>query len=184
MVAVRDGAYSKFDKTKAVEDFTPIQGLRAFLSKFVDESACQLRRRSQSEDDNPPSPIPTLEGMDSFLGPGLRPLSPAQRPQDASAAAAAAVAAAAGGLRFHHPMTPPSNPHTPASPHPSVLSQVPDRSMKWSMQLCLTIPPAAPPIAPSGMSSVLVIKNKMLFFLQLTRTVPGEPSHIAVPVVN
>ncbi|KAH8042743.1 hypothetical protein HPB51_025647 [Rhipicephalus microplus] len=62
-VAVRDGAYSKFDKTKAVEDFTPIQGLRAFLSKFVDESACQLRRRSQSEDDNPPSPIPTLEGL-------------------------------------------------------------------------------------------------------------------------
>lgn len=27
-VTVRDGAYSKFDKTKAVEDFTPIQGLR------------------------------------------------------------------------------------------------------------------------------------------------------------
>ncbi|KAL1425420.1 hypothetical protein MTO96_019215 [Rhipicephalus appendiculatus] len=122
-VAVRDGAYSKFDKTKAVEDFTPIQGLRAFLSKFVDESACQLRRRSQSEDDNPPSPIPTLEGMDSFLGPGLRPNSPAQRGQDSSSAAAAAVAAATGGLRFHHPMTPPSNPHTPASPHPSVLSQ-------------------------------------------------------------
>lgn len=122
-VTVRDGAYSKFDKTKAVEEFTPIQGLRAFLSKFVDESACQLRRRSQSEDDNPPSPIPTLEGMDSFLGPGLRPNSPAQRGQDSASAAAAAVAAATGGLRFHHPMTPPSNPHTPASPHPSVLSQ-------------------------------------------------------------
>lgn len=126
LVAVRDGAYSKFDKTKAVEDFTPIQGLRAFLSKFVDESACQLRRRSQSEDDNPPSPIPTLDSMDSFLGSAsaLKPSSPAQRggscaaggPQDPSGASA-------GGLRFHHPMTPPSNPHTPASPHPSVLSQ-------------------------------------------------------------
>lgn len=63
------------------------------------------------------------------------------------------------------------------------LELVPDRSMKWSMQLCLTIPPAAPPIAPSGMSSIVMIKNKMLFFLQLTRMVPGEPSHIAVPVV-
>ncbi|XP_064456763.1 mediator of RNA polymerase II transcription subunit 14-like isoform X2 [Ornithodoros turicata] len=116
LIAVRDGAYSKFDKTKAVEDFTPIQGLRAFLSKFVDESACQLRRRSQSEDDNPPSPIPTLDSMESFLSSGsaLKPSSPAQRPQDP---------AGAGGLRFHHPMTPPSNPHTPASPHPSVLSQ-------------------------------------------------------------
>lgn len=63
------------------------------------------------------------------------------------------------------------------------LELAPDRNMKWSMQLCLTIPPAAPPIAPSGMSSIVMIKNKMLFFLQLSRLVPGEPSHIAVPVV-
>ncbi|KAH7962152.1 hypothetical protein HPB52_014654 [Rhipicephalus sanguineus] len=35
-VAVRDGAYSKFDKTKAVEDFTPIQGLRVSVAGFLE----------------------------------------------------------------------------------------------------------------------------------------------------
>lgn len=28
------------------------------------------------------------------------------------------------GLRFHTPLTPPSNPHTPASPHTANISQV------------------------------------------------------------
>lgn len=88
---------------------------QAFLSKYVDESAV-FRRRSQSEDDNPPSPVPLdpVEGA-GFLsghhrGPG--PQSPAQQRE--------------GGLRFHPPLTPPSgsNPHTPASPHTTNISQV------------------------------------------------------------
>jgi mediator of RNA polymerase II transcription subunit 14 len=89
--------------------------LQAFLSKYVDETAV-FRRRSQSEDDNPPSPI-TMDsdgggGPMSFLGTHHRgPQSPAQQRE--------------AGLRFHPPLTPPSgsNPHTPASPHPT-MSQV------------------------------------------------------------
>jgi len=92
--------------------------LQAFLSKYVDETAV-FRRRSQSEDDNPPSPI-TMDsdggGPMSFLGTHHRgPQSPAQQRE--------------GGLRFHPPLTPPSgsNPHTPASPHPT-MSQVSSES--------------------------------------------------------
>lgn len=84
------------------------------MSKYVDESAV-YRRRSQSEDDNPPSPV----AMDSegsgnvgFLGHHRGgPQSPAQQRDN---------------LRFHPPLTPPSgsNPHTPASPHTANISQV------------------------------------------------------------
>lgn len=98
LVSIRDGAYSRFDRSNVIEEFTPTQGLKGFLSKYVDESAV-IRRQSQSEDDNPPSPI-TME--DTHSG------SPAFfSPRDA-------------GLRFSQPITPPScsNPHTPASPHP------------------------------------------------------------------
>lgn len=101
LVSIRDGAYSRFDRIQVVMDFTPTQGLKGFLSKFVDENAV-YRRRSQSEDDNPPSPQMMMEeGPQSsfFRGP--------QSPRDS-------------GLRFAAPATPPtsSNPHTPASPHP------------------------------------------------------------------
>ncbi|XP_055926040.1 mediator of RNA polymerase II transcription subunit 14-like isoform X1 [Argiope bruennichi] len=120
LVAVRDGAYSVFDKQKAVEELSTINSIKAFLSKFVDETATQARRRSQTEEDsNPLSPVPTLDSLDSgFLSVSsqVKPGSPAQscRGQDSGS-----------GLRFHLPMTPPSgsNPHTPASPHTSVLSQ-------------------------------------------------------------
>jgi mediator of RNA polymerase II transcription subunit 14 len=111
-VSIRDGAYSRFDRSNVVEEFTPTQGLKGFLSKYVDESAV-YRRRSQSEDDNPPSPIvmddppsgPNSVGSSFLSSSNIR--AP-QSPRDA-------------GLRFApHPLTPPSgsNPHTPASPHP------------------------------------------------------------------
>ncbi|KAJ6633734.1 Mediator of RNA polymerase II transcription subunit 14 [Pseudolycoriella hygida] len=112
LISIRDGAYSRFDRSNVVDEFYPTQGLKGFLSKYVDESAV-YRRRSQSEDDNPPSPIAMEEtqggpasvgGSSPFLGGSLR--AP-QSPRD-------------GGLRFAPPITPPtsSNPHTPASPHP------------------------------------------------------------------
>ena len=92
-----------------------VLSLQAFLSKYVDENAV-YRRRSQSEDDNPPSPV-TMDsdgagGNVSFLGHHRSgPQSPAQQRE---------------GLRFHPPLTPPSgsNPHTPASPHTANISQV------------------------------------------------------------
>lgn len=111
LVSIRDGAHSRFAKRSVVEEFTPTQGLKGFLSKYVDQSAV-YRRRSQSEDDNPPSPIAMEDqpggpgsvggGSSPFLSGGLR--GAPQSPRDG------------GGLRF---ATPPSssNPHTPASPH-------------------------------------------------------------------
>ena len=99
LISIRDGAYSRFDRINVVLEFTPTQGLKGFLSKYVDENAV-YRRRSQSEDDNPPSPIQMDDGPQLFRGP--------QSPRDS-------------GLRFAAPATPPtqsSNPHTPASPHP------------------------------------------------------------------
>lgn len=111
LCSIRDGACSRFDRSHVVEEFTPTQGLKGFLSKYVDESAV-YRRRSQSEDDNPPSPI-TMEDPhggpasvgSGFLGGGS--IRGPQSPRDP-------------GLRFAAPLTPPSgsNPHTPASPHP------------------------------------------------------------------
>ncbi|XP_023302544.2 mediator of RNA polymerase II transcription subunit 14 [Lucilia cuprina] len=117
LVSIRDGAYSRFDRN-LIEDFTPIQGLKGFLSKYVDENAV-YRGRSQSDDDNPPSPLgmeDNFGGPGSVTGSGTGGSSPflsagmrgPQSPRDS-------------GLRFPAPHTPPlsSNPHTPASPHPS-----------------------------------------------------------------
>ncbi|KAJ8973061.1 hypothetical protein NQ317_018789 [Molorchus minor] len=108
LVSLRDGAYSRFDRSNVVNVFSPTQGLKAFLSKYVDETAV-FRRRSQSEDDNPPSPM-EVEGS-GFLGHHRGPQSPAGQREP--------------GLRFQHPLTPPSgsNPHTPASPHTSNINQ-------------------------------------------------------------
>uniref|UniRef100_A0A8C4WQZ1 Mediator complex subunit 14 n=1 Tax=Eptatretus burgeri TaxID=7764 RepID=A0A8C4WQZ1_EPTBU len=74
------------------------------------------------------------------------------------------------------------------------LELFPDQSLRWGVQFCLTIPPSAPPIAPPGMPAV-VLKSKMLFFLQLTQRIglpappPGsggvgsEAVSVIVPVV-
>ncbi|XP_060590641.1 mediator of RNA polymerase II transcription subunit 14-like isoform X2 [Ruditapes philippinarum] len=67
-VAIRDGAYSLFDTSKATEGFTPIPMLKAFLGMFVDDSVTgsNVHRRSTTEDDNPPSPMVNLDNMDVF----------------------------------------------------------------------------------------------------------------------
>uniref|UniRef100_A0A4W4HG05 Mediator of RNA polymerase II transcription subunit 14 n=1 Tax=Electrophorus electricus TaxID=8005 RepID=A0A4W4HG05_ELEEL len=66
------------------------------------------------------------------------------------------------------------------------LELFPDQAaqLKWNVQFCLTIPPSAPPIAPPGTIAV-VLKTKMLFFLQLTQRLAGpqEPISIIVPIV-
>ncbi|XP_029113974.1 mediator of RNA polymerase II transcription subunit 14-like isoform X2 [Scleropages formosus] len=66
------------------------------------------------------------------------------------------------------------------------LELFPDQAaqLKWNVQFCLTIPPSAPPIAPPGTIAV-VLKSKMLFFLQLTQRLPlaQEPACIIVPIV-
>nr|XP_028583200.1 mediator of RNA polymerase II transcription subunit 14 isoform X4 [Podarcis muralis] len=70
--------------------------------------------------------------------------------------------------------------------HIMKLELFPDQAsqLKWNVQFCLTIPPSAPPIAPPGTPAV-VLKSKMLFFLQLTQktTVSQEAMSIIVPII-
>ena len=64
-------------------------------------------------------------------------------------------------------------------------------NLKWTCKLCLTMPPAAPPLIPLGQPGLLTLKDKMLLFLQLTRTnaPPGstnttkEPLSFVIPLV-
>uniref|UniRef100_A0A146LY05 Mediator of RNA polymerase II transcription subunit 14 n=4 Tax=Lygus hesperus TaxID=30085 RepID=A0A146LY05_LYGHE len=151
LVAIRDAAFSRFDRTTVVSDFTPTPFLKSFLSKYVDESV-MYRRRSQSEDDNPPSPV-TLDSGDTptgggFLGRGSGgPGSPARTPgsQDPPWG---------GALRFQAPHTPPSNPHTPASPHTTPnISQSQFGSSPATSSFNLASPPSLPPMphpSPGG----------------------------------
>lgn len=78
LVSIRDGAYSKFDQVKVLEELQPIPGFKAFLSKYADEAAMS-RRASQTEDDNPPSPFamedPT-KPESKFAAPGSNSLNP------------------------------------------------------------------------------------------------------------
>ncbi|XP_005108274.1 mediator of RNA polymerase II transcription subunit 14 [Aplysia californica] len=105
-VAVRDGAYSLFDTSKPIEGLYPTQGLKAFLSMFVDEGVTMgMGRQSTSADDNPPSPQPS----ELFMSSGQATGSPLSRQPGSQQGRQ-------DGFRFHNPMTPPSNPHTPASP--------------------------------------------------------------------
>nr|CAD7587621.1 unnamed protein product [Timema genevievae] len=183
LVSLRDGAYSRFDRSNVVEEFTPTQGLKAretvasskggpaFLSKYVDETAV-YRRRSQSEDDNPPSPI-TMDteggGPMSFLGshrPG--PQSPAQQRET--------------GLRFHPPLTPPSgsNPHTPASPHPAI-SQTSQHQSFGSSPLTSSFSLASPPSLPPNINP----SPSMLPHPSpggLLANSPSNPMHVPSPV--
>ncbi|XP_021960036.1 mediator of RNA polymerase II transcription subunit 14 isoform X1 [Folsomia candida] len=106
LVSIKDGAYSQFDKSHVLGEFSLTQGLKAFLSKYVDENA-MFRRRSQSEDDNPPSPISTMMEMDHSVG---TPGSGGGGPGSSSPFL----------TRSQQPSSPApgrSNPHTPASPH-------------------------------------------------------------------
>ncbi|XP_025098562.1 mediator of RNA polymerase II transcription subunit 14-like isoform X2 [Pomacea canaliculata] len=110
VVAVRDGSYGLFDNSRVIEGLTPASGLKSFLSMFVDEkmTASHGRQRSSTEDDNPPSPI----GMDMDVF-----MSQQQQPMLGSPATSRQLKDSSSGFRFHNnPMTPPSNPHTPASP--------------------------------------------------------------------
>lgn len=80
---------------------------------FVDETVTgnHPRRRSTTDEDHSLSPV-GIDPMDIFLPQNPSVGSPASRPRQDS------------NLRFPNPMTPPSNPHTPASPSASRISSV------------------------------------------------------------
>ncbi|KAI0224052.1 Mediator of RNA polymerase II transcription subunit 14 [Lamellibrachia satsuma] len=134
-VTLRDGAYSMFDTSKVVEGLNPTQGLKAFLNMYVDEtmSSSQTRHQSTTEDDNPPSPF-GMDTLDSLLSQPLsNSPSTARSKQD-------------GGLRFQNPMTPPSNPHTPASPSTQRHGQT------HSSPAAASFPLASPPSMTHGIA--------------------------------
>lgn len=111
LVAIRDGALSQFDQSKVIEDLQPIQGLRSFLNKFIDKSV-QMRRLSQTEDDNPPSPVVQMDTQDSYMFPANQiKTSPSKTLHPESS-----VNRNPGSVSIH------SNPNTPASPLTSVLN--------------------------------------------------------------
>ncbi|KAJ8684722.1 hypothetical protein QAD02_020515, partial [Eretmocerus hayati] len=120
MVSLRDGAYSRFDHSFVVEGFTPIQGLSTFLSQYADKTVVH-RKRSQSEDDNPPSPLAVDTASESNGVAGSLSGSIGNFPSQHSSRGGAQSPAlqTRDSARFHPPLTPPSgsNPNTPASPH-------------------------------------------------------------------
>ena len=63
-LAIRDGAFNLFDKSKVFEDLTPIQGLKRFLNRFVDKNA--TRRYSPSEEDIQLSPVAPNSMMETL----------------------------------------------------------------------------------------------------------------------
>ncbi|KAL9695215.1 hypothetical protein quinque_014500 [Culex quinquefasciatus] len=99
LCSIRDVAYSRFDRSTSWKISRTLKVSMGFLSKYVDETAV-YRRRSQSENDNPPSPItmedshgrPASVGLTILGGGSMRCL---QSPRDP-------------GLRFVAPLTPPS----------------------------------------------------------------------------
>ncbi|XP_022785059.1 mediator of RNA polymerase II transcription subunit 14-like isoform X3 [Stylophora pistillata] len=59
--------------------------------------------------------------------------------------------------------------------------------LKWRVEWCLSIPPNGPEIAPPGTPAV-VLKGKMLFFIQLSKPIPssptGEEQTVVVPILH
>ena len=51
-------------------------------------------------------------------------------------------------------------------------------NLKWSISLCLTIPPVAPNVFPVGQAGIIGNKEKILIFMHLTRAnlPPGQVS--------
>merc|ERR1719259_752036 len=121
-VLIRDGSFSMFDQTKALDDLEPIRGFKAFLYKYVDEAALS-RRTSQTEDDNPPSPLSMDQDSSglkfpSHHTPPSNPLTP--------------MSPHGGQSQSNLLQSPPSNRQPSASPAPSpavfpTVSQTPSR---------------------------------------------------------
>ncbi|XP_015794906.1 mediator of RNA polymerase II transcription subunit 14 [Tetranychus urticae] len=124
-VSIRDGAYSLFDKAKVLEELSPIQGLKAFLNKFVDKNAAQMRRLSQTEDDNPPSPMTHIEHVEPYLFQSNHNQTASPMTINSAQDSMMMNAGGPGARGMRQVMTPGSlsHPNTPASPHTSVLNQ-------------------------------------------------------------
>ncbi|XP_050673487.1 mediator of RNA polymerase II transcription subunit 14 [Leptidea sinapis] len=130
VVTIRDGSYSKFDRSSVVDEFAPAQGLKTFLSRYVDDN---ISARLLAEDDNPPSPIsPMPPGGLRFPGPLTppqphtphsapltpHPASPAQHQMgggsfNLTSPPAGAVSASPASPLAPSPLAPAASPHPP-----------------------------------------------------------------------
>ncbi|CAH0698959.1 unnamed protein product [Spodoptera exigua] len=141
IITIRDGAYSKFDRNTVVDEFAPALGLKAFLSRYVDDN---MSARLLAEDDNPPSPMsPMPPGGLRFPAPLTppqphtphsapvtpHPASPAQHQMGGGSfnltsppggAGGAGAGGAGGGVSASpaSPMAPSPHAAPAASPHP------------------------------------------------------------------
>ncbi|XP_041973972.1 mediator of RNA polymerase II transcription subunit 14 isoform X2 [Aricia agestis] len=132
MVTIRDGAYSKFDRSAVVDEFAPAHGLKVFLSRYVDDA---ISARLLAEEDNPPSPMsPMPAGGLRFPAPLTppqphtphsapvtpHPASPAQHQMGGSFNLTSPPGGAGGGGVSASPASPlaPSPLAPAASPHP------------------------------------------------------------------
>ncbi|CAH1643386.1 unnamed protein product [Spodoptera littoralis] len=141
IITIRDGSYSKFDRNTVVDEFAPALGLKAFLSRYVDDN---MSARLLAEDDNPPSPMsPMPPGGLRFPAPLTppqphtphsapvtpHPASPAQHQMGGGSfnltsppggAGGAGAGGAGGGVSASpaSPMAPSPHAAPAASPHP------------------------------------------------------------------
>ena len=51
---------------------------------------------------------------------------------------------------------------------------MPDRSLKWSVQWCLTVPNGTHPSYPVGVPAIMVTNNKILFMVRLFSVISLE----------
>lgn len=168
MVAVRDGAISLFDTSKVIDGFSPTPGLKAFLNMFVDETVTgnHPRRRSTTDEDHSLSPV-GIDPMDIFLPQNPSVGSPASRPRQDS------------NLRFPNPMTPPSNPHTPASPSASRISS--GYASSPAAAFSLSSPPSLPTQVSHSPSAALISTPSPGTLLVQSGS-PGNPQlHVPSP---
>ncbi|KAJ8030696.1 Mediator of RNA polymerase II transcription subunit 14 [Holothuria leucospilota] len=143
-VTIKDGSFSHFNIRTHIDGFLPIQGLKAFLDLYVDETTSHPRRHTITEDDPPCSPLP----MDT-LPPQADPFMSAPPQLPATAASPMynqkiGTPGATGG--FAHPS---SNPATPSSPHTSVLPPQQYSMSPGASAYPLASPPTIIP-SPSG----------------------------------
>ncbi|KAF7491073.1 Mediator of RNA polymerase II transcription subunit 14 [Sarcoptes scabiei] len=147
LVSIRDGALSNFDNSKVISEFMPIQGLKAFLIKFIDKTV-QSRRLSQTEDDNPPSPISQTEFTDNFMFTGSHYKTFPLLNENISKCNAS--------LQHSSPLTPQSpmpsvlSAHSNYAPSPNTFSQLPlSPSPHPQQQHQMQISAQSNPMAPS-----------------------------------
>lgn len=121
------------------------------MNKFVDKNT-QMRRLSQTEDDNPPSPVSHLESVESYMF-------------QSQVKTASPIKTEGRGIS-HQITSQGSNPHTPTSPHTSLLSNQPSYNSPGNFPL------ASPP--SHGISSHNVPVSSVNQIAQSPSIVPDQ----------